>query len=159
MNRHFLKILSLSLLALLAFAPQALAQSQTLDIRPLANQVTGEALVTNFRGVTHDGAYNFSRDGKARARYIETHQPNGDVLYREGDMASKGIWFIRGDTLCFTYENAAMSGGCFRVYKVKNCFYYYSNRLPRREDELDRDYWVARSTRQGEDPQCEAAIS
>jgi len=52
-----------------------------------------------------------------------------------------------------------MPGGCFRVYRVQNCFYFYSDTLIEREDELDRDYWTARSVIKGDQPKCEAAIS
>ncbi len=160
MNHLWLKIsLSSIILSLLALPGLATAQSQKTDIRPLAHQVVGEELQGYFSGVTHDGAYNFSRDGRAQSFYTETHEPNGDVIYQEGELKSKGIWFIRGEALCFAYENQNMTGGCFRVYRVENCFYYYSTRIPRRDDELDRDYWIARSTRKGEAPKCEAAIS
>ncbi|WP_409433853.1 hypothetical protein ACJ3XI_04925 [Litorimonas sp. RW-G-Af-16] len=140
-------------------ASPAFAQSQKTDIRPLANQIVGKELPSHFRNKTHDGAYNFSRDGKARSFYTETHLDNGDTQYREGDLVSKGIWFTKTDAICYAYENPGMTGGCFRVYRVKNCYYYYSTQMARRDDELDRDYWVARSTLSGEAPECEAAIS
>jgi len=41
----------------------------------------------------------------------------------------------------------------------RNCYYFYSDRDIEREDELDRDYWVARSVYKGQQPQCEASIS
>ena len=151
-------IFSLAALGLLLAPAAVQAQSQKTDIRPLANQVTGDDITTYFSGVTHDGAYNFTREGTARGFYTETHTPNGSTLYREGELLSKGIWFIKNDTLCYAYENQRMSGGCFRVYRIKNCFYFYSDRMPRRDDELDRDYWIARSTLKGETPQCEAGM-
>ena len=42
-----------------------------------------------------------------------------------------------------------MEGGCFRVYKVGNCFYYYNDQIPEFSGELDRDYWTARSVKKG----------
>lgn len=134
------------------------AQSQKTDIRPNAKQITGDKLRSQFSGVTHKGAYNFTDDGKPQRFYIETHSPNGEVVYDEGFGREKGIWFIKGHKLCFDYESDYMPGGCFRVYGVKNCFYYYVDRIPKREDELDRDYWTARSVKAGETPACDAPM-
>jgi len=135
------------------------AQSQKTDIRPQANRIIGKALVKEFSGITHDGAYNFSDDGEPRRFYTETTQDNGRTLYIEDESPSAGNWMIIRDTLCFIYDNDSLSGGCFRVYKVGNCFYYYSDTLKEYVGELDRDYWTARSVKDGDIPTCEPSIS
>jgi len=147
------------MISLMGFSVPGHAQSQKTDIRPQANRVTGEALLKAFTGVTHAGAYNFNLEGAPSDRYVETHFADGRTRYMENDDVFDGAWLIRQNMLCFVYKHSALAGGCFRVYKIKNCYYYYSSALIEREDELDRDYWTARSVREGEEPQCVAAIS
>lgn len=160
MRRVFRKLTALlGIGALLSVPPTALAQSPDVDIRPHANRVIGPNLKAAFSGQTHAGAYNFTDSGKATKFYEETHAKNGEVIYSEGPTQEKGLWRVIDDALCFLYESENMSGGCFRVYRVKNCYYFYSENLIEREDELDRDYWTARSTIKGERPECEAALS
>lgn len=141
-------------LAPLLLPVPALAQSQTFDIRPYAERVTGEALRGAFEGVTHDGAYNFTERGQAQRTYSELHKGDGTVAYSEDGRTHAGEWAVRGDTICYSYPD--MNGGCFRVWRVRNCYYYYSDRIPETSDEIDRDYWTARSVRQGEGATCEA---
>lgn len=150
-----------ALLAVLAlgFAGPAAAQSQDTDIRPFANQLDGDAIKSVFADVTMDGAYNFGRNGQAQSFYTETHRPDGTLTYTEDGDAQPGRWFVRQSTLCFTYPTNRLTGGCFRVYQVKNCFYFYSARLQLGADELDTNFWTARAVRMGEVPNCEAAIS
>lgn len=159
MIRPCLKAVGIICVSIVSLAEAAIAQSQSTDIRPNAKRVMGEALRTEFSGVRHEGAYNFNREGEFQNRYTEMHYKDGKVLYREGAREDKGQWQIRNNTLCFTYDNSLMSGGCFRVYKVDNCFYYYSDYFREREDELDREYWTARSVKAGQTPQCDAPIS
>jgi len=122
-------------------------------------RLSGEQIKAEFKGITHEGAYNFNAVGEARNNYVETHLEDGRTIYKEENLASRGVWLVNDGTLCFVYEDDMLAGGCFRVYKVKNCYYYYSDQLIEHPDELDRDYWTARSVREGETPQCEAAIS
>lgn len=137
----------------------AQAQNQQTDVRPQALRIVGDALKTQYEGKTHQGAYNFTFQGIAQNTYVETHFSDGRVTYKEGDFEAGGRWFINQDNLCFVYPDAAMNGGCFRVYKVENCFYYYSNQIREVEGELNEDYWTARSVLDGETPECDAAIS
>lgn len=137
----------------------AFAQSQKTDVRPHANRIVGEALKTEYSGVTHKGAYNFTQDGDPRQFYTETTHPDGRASYSEVGIRSGGTWSVVNDALCFKYENQGMTGGCFRVYRVGNCYYYYSDTLILRRDELDRDYWTARSVKRGEAPNCEPGVS
>lgn len=140
-------------------ASAALAQSQDIDIRAKASRVKGDALIEAFSGVTHNGAYNFSSEGRASSFYTETHLEGGAVKYTEDGRPHDGDWAVFRDQLCYSYDEADMPGGCFRVYKVGTCFYFYSATLIKRRDELDRDYWTARSVQDGDEPTCEAVFS
>jgi len=135
------------------------AQSQTTDIRPNAKQVIGDKLLAAFKGHTHDGAYNFNFEGVAGASYQETHNDDGSVVYKEDGDVFHGVWIIQREKLCFRYARNDLGGGCFRVYQVKNCYYFYSDRLPQHDNELDQTYWTARSVHKGQEPECVAAIS
>lgn len=106
-----------------------------------------------------EGAYNFGRNGRAQSFYKEVHRPDGTLTYEEDGVEEPGRWFVRKDALCFTYPSQAMAGGCFRVYQVKNCYYFYDATRRQVEYELGEDYWVARSVKTGEFPACEKAIS
>lgn len=160
MNRLCPKPIYLGLLSVCyGFSGLALAQSQTTDIRPNALRLTGDEIRAEFSGQTQEGAYNFNAGGEARNTYTEKHFKDGRTLYKEKDLTSRGAWFVNDGSLCFVYEDDMLSGGCFRVYKVENCYYYYSDQFVERSDELQRDYWTARSVKQGETAQCEAAIS
>lgn len=149
----------LALICGLFWPDSASAQSQNTDIRPKANRIIGDALLDEFIGITHKGAYNFTDDGEPRRFYAETHHDDGRVTYTEEGQSFGGVWIIKREALCYVYKDPSMSGGCFRVYKVGNCFYFYTDLLPERSDELDRDYWTARSVKAGEAPNCEPGLS
>jgi hypothetical protein len=116
--------------------------------------VVGDELLDAFMGVTHEGAYNFNAAGVARDNYVEAHKEDGTTEYVEGELIEKGAWIIRAESLCFWYPS--MNGGCFRVYRVDNCYYYYSDTLPESDDEIQTDYWTARSVKRGENASCAA---
>lgn len=148
------------LIAALCLLPSiSAAQSQKTDIRPNAERLLSEALLKAFKGVTHDGAYNFNLEGFAGAHYRETHKADSRVTYSEAGEKYEGVWRIHKDMMCYTYAGNSLSGGCFRVYQIKNCYYFYSSTFIERENELDRDYWTARSVKKGEEPLCIAAMS
>ncbi len=150
----------LNVLALiLCLSPSALAQSQKTDIRPNANRIIGDNLLLEFEDITHNGAYRFTTEGEPKRFYTETTKGTGRTIYIEDDETTDGVWSIRNNNLCFQYNSDSFSGGCFRVYKVGNCFYYYSNNVIELPGELDRDYWTARSVKDGETPNCEPGLS
>jgi len=154
------KFLELTLATcLLAIPAISHAQSQKTDIRPSANRLIGENLRNAFTGKTHSGAYNFTEKGQPTRFYEESHGNDGRISYTENGRNDPGTWLIMKDTLCYLYDATDMPGGCFRVYRVENCYYFYSDQNIERQDELDRDYWTARSVHKGEQPQCEASIS
>jgi len=154
----FVRLISIFSVTIL-MSSTAFAQNQQTDVRPQAQRVMGEDLLDAFKGITHEGAYNFTREGTGTQFYTETHHDDGRTTYIEAGLKADGVWIIQRDDLCFIYKNQDMTGGCFRVYQVGNCYYYYSRNIPQREDELDRDYWTARSVAEGETPTCEAVFS
>ncbi|RKQ71306.1 hypothetical protein DES40_0619 [Litorimonas taeanensis] len=156
-KRSFLTVFILIVMG--AFYIPVHSQNQNTDIRPHAQRVVGDALRAEFSGVKHVGEYNFTREGQSQNTYTEMHYDTGRVLYKEGGVENTGAWFILDDTLCFVYKNDRMSNGCFRVYKVKNCFYHYSDQIPETKNELDQEYWTARSVKDGQTPQCDAPMS
>ena len=68
----------------LSLSAVASAQSQDTDIRPNADQLTGQEIKKVFATATMDGAYNFGRNEKAQSFYKEQHNPDGTLLYEEG---------------------------------------------------------------------------
>jgi len=149
-----LSVALISLSPLLSFA-----QSQTLDIRPNAERLRSDDLLKAFKGSTHEGSYNFNLEGLAGNHYLETHLPDSRVTYRENGEDHAGVWTIRRDMMCYTYAGDSLGGGCFRVYRIKNCYYFYSDSFIERKDELDRNYWTARSVVKGQEPLCVAGMS
>lgn len=150
--------LFLSAIAAASFGLSALAQTQDTDIRGDAKPLTGSALLAAYQGVTHHGTYAFTRDGTGTAHYTETTRADGTVTYKEGDLVAEGAWVPSHDTLCFRYRSPNMSGGCFHVWTVGNCYYYYSTTLPDLPQEKLDLYWTARSVKAGETPDCDPQI-
>ena len=150
-----------SLIITLALSLSAISQAQTqdTDIRPNANQLTGEDIKLTFSDVTMDGAYRFGRDGKPQSFYVEKHNPDGTLTYTEDGKTDPGRWFVRNDSLCFAYPSNRLAGGCFRVYQVKNCYYFYSAARRQVAYETGEPYWIARATKMGEYAGCDPAIS
>lgn len=147
-------------LCLSAPAPgTAYGQSQDTDIRGNADQLTAKEITSIFSGTTMDGAYNFGRNGKAESFYTEKHNHDGTLSYTEDGRTEPGRWFVRKDTLCFMYPSNQMVGGCFRVYRVKNCYYFYSASRKQVPYETGEAYWIARAVKMGERAGCERAVS
>ena len=137
----------------------ALAQSQDTDIRPNANQLSAKDIKRIFSNADMDGAYNFGRNGKAQSFYREKHNPDGTLTYEEDGNVEPGRWFIRKDSLCFMYPSNQIAGGCFRVYNIKNCYYFYSTTRRQVAREDGEAYWTARAVKRGERAGCERAVS
>ena len=158
LSKIFLACLSALCLSL-SFSFSATAQSQDIDIRPFANQLDKERIQSAFSNVTMDGAYNFGRNGKAQSFYVEHHTPEGIVSYEEDGIVEPGRWFVRQNTICYMYPADSMTGGCFRVYQVKNCYYFYTTSRRQVPGENGQPYWTARAVKQGERAGCEKAVS
>ncbi len=145
--------------ALLCVSAPAYSQSQDTDIRGNADQLTAEEIKSVFSNVTMDGAYNFGRNGKAQSFYTEKHNADGTLSYKEDGTVEPGRWFVRKDSICYMYPSNQMAGGCFRVYQVKNCYYFYDAARRQVPYETGEAYWTARSVKMGERAGCEKAIS
>ena len=139
--------------------PASFAQSQDYDVRPEAARLMGDALQSSFTGMTHTGAYNFNPRGEPGNRYTEWHSEDGAIIYREGKLLAKGRWAVRNDMICYDYDSNILGSGCFRVYKLGSCHYFYSSSLLARKDALSTDYWTARSVHKGQRATCEDMIS
>lgn len=150
---------SLIIILALGLSATAQGQSQDTDIRPNANQLTAKEIKATFSDVTMDGAYNFGRNGKAQSFYTEKHNPDGTLTYTEDGDAHPGRWFIRKDSLCFMYPSNQLAGGCFRVYQIKNCYYFYSAARRQVDYETGESYWTARATKMGERAGCDPAFT
>lgn len=157
-NQAMFRLVS-TLILTLAVSATSFAQSQDTDIRPNADQLTGDQIKSIFSDAEMDGAYNFGRNGKAQSFYREKHFPNGTLTYEEDGQVEPGRWFVRQDALCFMYPSNQLSGGCFRVYRVKNCYYFYSTSRRQVAGENGQPYWTARAVKKGERAGCEKAIS
>ena len=142
----------------LGLAGTAMAQTQDTDIRPDADQLTADQIKTVFSDADMDGAYNFGRNGKAQSFYRENHNSDGTLTYEEDGAVEPGRWFVRKDALCFMYPSNQLAGGCFRVYQVKNCYYFYSTSRRQVATENGEAYWTARAVKRGERAGCEKAI-
>ena len=143
----------------LGLSTPASSQSQDTDIRDNADQLSAKQIKSTFSGATMDGAYNFGRNGKAQSFYIEVHNPDGTLIYEEDGNIEPGRWFVRKDSLCFMYPSNQMSGGCFRVYQVKNCYYFYDAARRQVPYETGEAYWIARAVKAGERAGCDAPLS
>ena len=138
----------------------ALAQSQGLDVRPQAERIVGDDLLDSFMGKTMDGAYNFNAFGVPRDRFSEVHNGDSTTDYVEGDLEARGVWTVTSDDLlCYAYPNTTLNGGCFRVWKLGTCYYFYSDGFPEVPDEYTESYWVARTVERGRDATCEELLS
>lgn len=137
-------------------AVPAWGQSQDYDVRPQSNAVTGETLRQVFTGSTHAGAYNFDWDGTPGNRYTEWHSEDGRVIYREDDQVITGTWDVLNDQICYDYDSETLTGGCFAVFKLGTCYYFYSARYAQLSGE--DDFWTARSVPKGERATCEDMI-
>ncbi len=158
MSRALFRPFAITLLSL-GLAATAAAQTQDTDIRPNADQLTADDIKTVFSDADMEGAYNFGRNGKAQSFYREIHNPDGTLTYEEDGIVEPGRWFIRKDALCFMYPSNRLAGGCFRVYRIKNCYYFYSTTRRQTATENNEAYWTARAVKRGERAGCERAIS
>jgi len=117
-------------------------------------RLTEDRILELFSGQTHIGVYNGGNS------FVETHYADTRVYYEEeGDEPDYGVWTMRDQMLCFVYRSDRYSGGCFRVYKVSNCYYFFYENMPYREDELQTNNWNSKGYMEGTDNDCDPGIS
>ena len=136
------------------------AQSQDYDVRSQAKRVTGKALTLTFEGLIHEGAYNFDAKGNPGDYFTEQHFANGGIRYKQQDVDITGQWTITpSDKICYSYDSPELDGGCFKVYQIGNCYYFYSSYRAVDESLLNDSYWTARTVKKGDRATCEQMIS
>lgn len=153
-------LIALSLLFGFIAAPSAFAQSQDFDVRPLSERLTGDAITQAFKGITHEGAYNFDALGRPGRFYKEIHAPDGGITYEERGGTVTGRWRVSPkDEVCYSYDGGLIAGGCFQVYQLGTCYYFYSALELSFRDDMTEDDWTARSVKKGDRASCEDMIS
>lgn len=81
----------------------------------------GPTIIKVFDGKAVSGVY---ADGTA---VRETYKAGGGIDYWDPYRATTGTWSVVNNQLCTFYNDAEMSGGCFRIEQVStNCFDYYA---------------------------------
>ncbi len=137
-----------------SFALNAFAQDATTKSIRQGERLTEDRILELFSGQKHLGIYNGGNS------FVETHYPDTRVYYEEeGDEPDYGVWTMRDQMLCFVYRSDRYSGGCFRVYKVSNCFYFFYENMPYRKDELQTENWNSKGFMEGTDNDCDPGIS
>ncbi len=104
-------------LALMAFT----VPSNATD-KPRAPQaLDGPTIIKVFDGKSVTGVYA----DKTPVR--ESYDTGGGMNYWDPYRTTTGTWSVVNNQLCTFYNDAEMSGGCFRVEQVSaNCFDYYA---------------------------------
>jgi hypothetical protein len=103
--------------ALAAFSAAALATDKPKA--PVA--LDGPTIIRIFDGKAVTGVYA----DKTPVR--ESYKIGGGMDYWDPYRTTTGTWSVVNNQLCTFYNDAEMSGGCFRVEQVSaNCFDYYA---------------------------------
>lgn len=136
-----MKKLSFSLLVLMALGAHGHVSAQ--DQRQLRQErilhdfvpemsrlemVTGEEMSSTYKGKTIAGIYDVTRHSDQR--YVETLAEDGRISYRERAFSSAGKWFVRGDNLCFVYDEQPGVEHCFYEFRYGDCIISYSSNQP-----------------------------
>lgn len=90
--------------------------------------VKGKELKAQYSGRTIAGIYDITRHSDQR--YVETLFANEKITYREKAFQSAGKWFVRGDNLCFVYDEQPEREHCFYAFRYGDCIISYSDDSP-----------------------------
>jgi len=120
-----------------------------------AERLNAEQLRSAFSGVTHRGQYRFLREAVDTFAFTETTREDGTLTHRQGRETLSGIWDIRGDQICYTYDRIWTYPVCFNIYKSGTCYYHRQ----RSADGFPRDGVTARTTPSTQEPDCDALTS
>ena len=63
-------------------------------------------------------------------RFVETHTPEGRVDYNAGNFSSPGDWYVRGDQMCFRYDEEPEVEHCFHKFRYGGCLVTYQSNVP-----------------------------
>jgi hypothetical protein len=122
--------------------------------------MTESAMRAAFVGKTLDGHYV---DG---LEWTETYETDGRLDYKENARAGAGYWYFRNHVFCtFYHPGQGLNGGCFTALQTSaNCYEFYVAGLTQSDADEEAGpgqtgRWVARASRRGEPPSCEARPS
>jgi hypothetical protein len=95
--------------------------SNATDKPQSAKALDGPNILQIFEGKSITGVY------ADRTPVRESYDLGGGMEYWDPYRATTGTWSVVNNQLCTFYNDAEMSGGCFRVEQVSaNCFDYYA---------------------------------
>jgi hypothetical protein len=110
--RSILITLSLAAFTLPSNANDKPTAPRTLD---------GPSIIKIFDGQAVTGVYADATPVR------ESYKTGGGMDYWDPYRSTTGTWSVVNNQLCTFYNDAEMSGGCFRVEQVSaNCFDYYA---------------------------------
>lgn len=120
-------------------------------------ELDGAAITTAFDGQSISGVYSDNTPVK------ETYAVGGKITsYWDPYLQTTGSWSVVNGLLCTFYDNAAMSGGCFRVEQLSaNCFDYYfaAGSTAETEKSVPGASYTARAHIVGKPDTCPVALS
>ncbi len=90
--------------------------------------IDGKTLAERYKGATVKGIYNITPH--TDQRYVERFTVDGKTDYREGDFTSAGTWYIKGDLLCFRYDESHEDEHCGYEFDYGDCVISYSPLMP-----------------------------
>ena len=90
--------------------------------------IDGQTLAERYKGATVKGIYNITPH--TDQRYAERFTADGKTDYREGDFASTGRWYVKGDLLCFRYDEIPEEEHCGFEFEYGDCIISYSSYMP-----------------------------
>lgn len=139
----------------------AFAQTADTTPEPEYTPMMKESYEKLLTGKTITGEYRFLRELTKTYDFSETHNADGTTDYTEGQIRSKGIWYVLGEQkICYKYPNDENMGGrtsCFWVYKSEDCYYGYSLNQMTLNGPRNYDNWGARWVLKGSGGSCAAA--
>lgn len=142
-------------LALSAMSLSVQAQTMPYEFMVGNKPLSDAELQAAFKGVTHIGYYRFERGELDTRSFAETTHSDGAVEHVQGKEVLTGRWRINDDLICYAYDIAQPIEFCFNIYQVGNCYYHVA--MTNGGSPLGR--WTARSTPEGEEPNCEAPFT
>lgn len=86
--------------------------------------IGGEELRARYEGLSIKGIYNITPH--TDQRYVEHFSADGKTRYTEGEFSSRGTYYIKGDLLCFRYDEIPEEEHCGYEFDYGDCIISYS---------------------------------
>jgi len=103
--------------------------------------LSGKEIIDEYTDSTQTGMYSWMKNN-APVSFSETHYDNAITTYNEfgkEDFTIKGVWIVKKDIICYYYRDTRMNAeNCFYVLKTGNCYYHFSDSLPKSFDILEQ---------------------